>query len=41
MVGIQRESHSLFRSVAVLMRGNAVFIDACRGLYRTYLLSAE
>ena len=41
MTGIQQEPHSLIRSAAVLMGENAVFIDACRGLYRTPLFSAE
>jgi hypothetical protein len=41
MTGKQQGPHSLIRGAAVLMRGNAVFIDAYRGLYRTYLFSAE
>jgi len=41
MTGIQQGPHSLIRSAAVFIWGNAVLIDACRGLPRTYLFYAE
>jgi hypothetical protein len=41
MTGIQQGPYSLIRSAAVLMLGNAVLIETCRGFHWTYLFYAE